>query len=109
MTGIVKWFSSQKGYGFITPKDGGKDVFVHFSGVVGDGYKSLKEGDLVEFELIDGPKGQQAGKVCVEGNVIKSDVPSAQAGEATELDDNDNEEEKDAVSAPKNGARKGRK
>ncbi len=57
--GIVKWFSNQKGYGFITPENG-KDVFVHFSAIGGDGYKSLNEGEPVEFEISQGPKGEQA-------------------------------------------------
>jgi CspA family cold shock protein len=60
--GKVKWFSNQKGYGFIT-SDTGKDVFVHFSAVKGDGYKSLAEGDEVEFEITQGPKGEQAKNV----------------------------------------------
>jgi CspA family cold shock protein len=57
--GTVKWFSNQKGYGFITPENG-KDVFVHFSAIGGDGYKSLNEGEAVEFEIAQGPKGEQA-------------------------------------------------
>lgn len=61
--GIVKWFSNQKGYGFITPKDGGKDVFVHFSAVQAEGYKELNEGQDVEFEVTQGPKGEQAANV----------------------------------------------
>ncbi|HTL70719.1 MAG TPA: cold-shock protein [Candidatus Eisenbacteria bacterium] len=61
--GTVKWFSDQKGYGFITPEGGKKDVFVHFSAVKGDGFKSLKEGEPVEFEVTEGPKGQQAQNV----------------------------------------------
>jgi len=60
--GKVKWFSNQKGYGFITPENG-KDVFVHFSAIQGDGYKSLEEGQEVEFEIENGAKGEQATKV----------------------------------------------
>jgi cold shock protein len=60
--GIVKWFSNQKGYGFITPESG-KDVFVHHSEIKGDGYKTLDEGQAVEFEIAQGPKGEQAKNV----------------------------------------------
>jgi CspA family cold shock protein len=60
--GKVKWFSNQKGYGFITPESG-KDVFVHFSAIQGDGYKSLEEGQEVDFEIEQGPKGEQAVNV----------------------------------------------
>lgn len=63
MRGNVKWFSNQKGYGFITPDNGGKDVFVHHSAVQGDGYKTLDENQKVEFEVVDGPKGKQAASV----------------------------------------------
>jgi CspA family cold shock protein len=59
-TGTVKWFSNSKGYGFIQPNDGGDDVFVHYSSIEMDGYKSLKEGQRVEFEVLQGPKGPQA-------------------------------------------------
>ena len=62
--GVVKWFSNQKGYGFITPEGAeGKDIFVHFSAVQGDGFKTLTEGDQVEFEITSGPKGEQATNV----------------------------------------------
>ena len=61
--GTVKWFNDQKGYGFITPEDGTKDVFVHHSAIQGDGFKSLREGQTVEFEVTSGPKGPQASNV----------------------------------------------
>lgn len=62
--GVVKWFSNQKGYGFITPESSSsKDVFVHYSVIQGDGFKTLAEGDQVEFELTSGPKGEQATSV----------------------------------------------
>ncbi len=61
-TGTVKWFSNQKGYGFVTT-DEGKDVFVHFSAVEAEGYKTLEEGQKVEFEVTQGPKGEQATNV----------------------------------------------
>ncbi|MBI4226788.1 MAG: cold-shock protein [Candidatus Omnitrophica bacterium] len=60
--GVVKWFSDQKGYGFLTPENG-KDVFVHYSAIQGDGFKTLREGEAVEFEIVQGPKGQQAANV----------------------------------------------
>lgn len=60
--GIVKWFNNQKGYGFITPESG-QDVFVHHNEIQGDGYKSLDEGQAVEFEIAQGPKGEQAKSV----------------------------------------------
>lgn len=60
--GKVKWFSNQKGYGFITSETG-KDLFVHYSAITGEGYKSLQEGDEVEFEVTQGPKGEQATNV----------------------------------------------
>jgi len=63
--GVVKWFSAEKGYGFITPDDGSKDHFVHFSAIQGSGYRNLEEGQRVTFESEEGPKGPQATNVTV--------------------------------------------
>ncbi len=63
ITGKVKWFSDHKGYGFITPDDGSKDSFVHHSSIQGEGFKTLAEGQTVEFEVEKGPKGPQATNV----------------------------------------------
>lgn len=62
-TGIVKWFNDTKGFGFITPDNGAKDCFVHHSAIQGNGFKSLAEGDRVEFDVIDEPKGPKAQNV----------------------------------------------
>jgi CspA family cold shock protein len=62
ITGKVKWFNNAKGYGFIE-REGGNDVFVHFSAIQGSGFRTLEEGQQVEFEIVDGPKGPQAGNV----------------------------------------------
>lgn len=59
-TGVVKWFNDAKGFGFITPDDGGEDLFAHFSSIQMNGFKTLKEGQKVSFEIIQGPKGKQA-------------------------------------------------
>ncbi len=66
-TGTVKWFNDSKGFGFITPEDGGKDLFVHFSNVSGDGFKTLTEGAKVEYEPADGEKGPVATNVVQVG------------------------------------------
>lgn len=63
VSGIVKWFSRLKGYGFINPDDGGQEVFVHYSAIDGDGYRNLYEGDRVEFDLVDQGRGPQAQNV----------------------------------------------
>ncbi len=62
VTGQVKWFNNAKGYGFIG-REGGADVFVHYSAITGEGYRSLQEGDTVEFEIVEGQKGPQAADV----------------------------------------------
>ena len=64
MQGTVKWFNNSKGYGFIG-RDDGPDVFVHYSAITGDGYRALQEGDLVQFEIVQGPKGPQASDVSI--------------------------------------------
>ena len=64
MTGTVKWFNNSKGYGFIEQEDG-PDVFVHYSSITGEGYRSLNEGQQVEFDIEDGPKGPQAANVAL--------------------------------------------
>ena len=61
--GTVKWFSEQKGYGFITPEDGGKDLFVHYSNIVGDGFRNLQDGQAVEYDAAQGQKGPEAQNV----------------------------------------------
>ena len=62
-SGTVKWFSEQKGYGFITPDDGGKDLFVHYSNIIGDGFKNLQDGQPVQYEAAEGKKGPEATDV----------------------------------------------
>jgi CspA family cold shock protein len=65
LTGTVKWFSDEKGFGFITPDDGQKDLFVHYTGIESDGYKSLAEGSKVTYEAEEGPKGPKAVNVRI--------------------------------------------
>ncbi len=65
-TGKVKWFNDAKGFGFITPDDGGEDLFAHFSAIQNSGFKSLKEGQKVSFDVTTGPKGKQAANIRAE-------------------------------------------
>ncbi len=69
--GTVKWFNNAKGFGFLG-RDGGNDVFVHYSSIQLDGYKSLKEGDAVTFDVVQGPKGPQADQVVVQKKIEKA-------------------------------------
>lgn len=62
-TGTVKWFNDSKGFGFISPENGGEDLFAHFSAIQGQGFKTLKEGQRVSFDVTSGPKGQQASNI----------------------------------------------
>ncbi len=62
-TGVVKWFNNAKGYGFVTPDEGDQDVFVHFSAITMEGYKTLKEGQKVQFDISEGPKGLHASNL----------------------------------------------
>ncbi|EDY87507.1 'Cold-shock' DNA-binding domain, putative [gamma proteobacterium HTCC5015] len=64
--GTVKWFNNAKGFGFIVPTEGGDDIFVHYSAIIGDGFKTLVEGDSVTFEVEEGPKGKLAQNVVKE-------------------------------------------
>jgi cold shock protein len=79
-TGTVKWFSNEKGYGFISPADGSEDVFVHFSKIEGSGFKTLDEGAKVQFETEPGQKGLQATNVTVVGSTSEEEAsPAADA------------------------------
>jgi cold shock protein len=71
-TGIVKWFNSAKGYGFICPEGGGQDVFAHFSAIVMDGYKCLKAGQPVSYEVNEGPKGLHASEIRAQATQAES-------------------------------------
>lgn len=71
--GIVKWFSNAKGYGFIAPEEGGDDIFAHFSAIDMDGYKSLRQGQKVLYEVSQGPKGLLAASINLDGSEIAAD------------------------------------
>jgi CspA family cold shock protein len=80
-TGVVKWFNAEKGYGFITPDDGGKDCFVHFSAIQGGGFRKLEEGQKVEFEVGQGQKGPQAENVvALDGGTGGGGAPGGGGG-----------------------------
>jgi len=114
--GTVKWFSAEKGYGFITPEDGSRDVFVHFSGIVGEGHRSLDEGERVSFSSEEGEKGPRAVDVKPAGAAAESDggaAAEADTGAEAEPDtepdteaesDTGAEAEGDASAAPEGDA-----
>jgi CspA family cold shock protein len=79
-TGTVKWFNSEKGFGFIAVDGGGQDVFVHYSAIQGNGYKSLDEGQAVTFEVVQGPKGPQADAVNPAKSTINKKKASPSGG-----------------------------
>ncbi len=70
-TGLVKWFNDAKGFGFITPDGGGTDIFIHFSSIAMDGYKTLKQGSRVTFDLVEGPKGLHAQNIQAEAHLAR--------------------------------------
>ena len=85
--GTVKWFNDAKGFGFIQPDGGGADVFVHFSAIAMEGFKTLKQGARVRYELIEGPKGQLAHNILAEvGPIVTTAAPAAAADPAEPSD-----------------------
>ncbi len=82
MKGKVRWFNNRKGYGFIGREDGGRDLFVHYTGIEKEGYKTLKPKQTVEFNVVEGPKGDQAGNVTVlkEPEVETKEVETTEEG-----------------------------
>lgn len=79
--GTVKWFNDAKGFGFIQPEDGGEDIFAHFSAIQMEGFRTLKQGGRVSFELVQGPKGQLAHNICPVDGVV---MPAQAEGSAQE-------------------------
>ncbi len=78
-TGIVKWFNSAKGYGFICPEGGGQDVFAHFSAIIMDGYKCLKAGQAVSYEVNEGPKGLHASNIKAQSSYSETVIIAEKA------------------------------
>jgi CspA family cold shock protein len=79
--GTVKWFNDVKGFGFIQPEDGGDDVFAHFSAIRMEGFRTLKQGGRVSFDLVQGPKGQLAQNICTVGTAPLAITPAKREAE----------------------------
>jgi CspA family cold shock protein len=75
-SGTVKWFNDVKGFGFIEPEGGGEDVFAHFSAIQMDGFRTLKQGSRVSFDLVDGPKGKLAQNICMLDAATRAGKPA---------------------------------
>ena len=99
-TGKVKWFSNVKGYGFIEKEGGGQDIFVHYSSIQGDKYKTLEEGETVTFDIVQGEKGPQAA------NVVRSEKPKKETPAATEAPSATKKEEKKPAPQEKEESKK---
>jgi len=95
ITGKVKWFNNAKGYGFIE-RESGSDVFVHFSAIQGAGFRTLEEGQGVEFEIVDGPKGPQAGNVSAAGDSSAYDSSADNSNTDNSNTDNSNADDPNA-------------
>ena len=82
--GVVKWFNDVKGFGFIEPEGGGGDIFAHYSAIQADGYRSLKQGSRVTFDVVEGPKGKLAQNICsLGGPKVVNSAPAAREMEAS--------------------------
>ncbi len=105
--GKVKWFSNVKGYGFIEKEGGGQDVFVHYSAIQGEGYKTLEEGEGVAFDVVQGEKGPQAANVVRTGKgEKKEEAPPPPAAPPAEKKEEKKEKKEEKQASPKEGSKK---
>ncbi len=102
-TGQVKWFNNAKGFGFILPDDGGDDLFAHYSSISMEGYKTLKAGQAVSFDVIEGPKGLHAANIFLLGDennpAVKAEATAATGAEAAEQNNDGNNDAEDNSAA----------